>query len=715
MRKKMTEPHAESISLEAFFCPRSVAVVGASRTKGKLGNAVLTNVIESGFKGAVYPINPGTREILGLPCYPDLDAVQGPIDLVVIVVPASAVLELLESCGKRGVKAVIVITAGFRETGHDGLVAERKMAQIAGAYQMHILGPNCLGMIDTLIPLNASFAAGMPRRGRIAFMSQSGALCTSVLDIALAQDIGFSRFVSLGNKADLNEIDFLGAWAGDPESKVIMAYLEGIHDGGRFIDVVRRVTKQKPVIAIKSGTTDAGSRAVSSHTGTLAGSERAYEAAFKQAGVLRANSMGDLFDLAVAMARQPLPAVDRVAVITNAGGPGIMASDAIERAGLRLAPLAGETMEALREALPAAASVLNPIDVLGDALADRYQRSLAAVSSDPNVGAMLVILTPQFMTEIRETALAIGRIAAQSDKPVLACFMGEANTRAGVEILTAHGVPNYPIPERAVAALKAMTTQREWQQISLPEFEVFPLERERILETFARVRVEGRLEIGDAEARSLLEACEISVPASQLCKTADEAARVAEEIGFPVVMKVASPDILHKTDIGGVRMNISSPADVRDTFDLLTLRAMRYMPDAEIWGCLVQQQMRGGKEVIVGMNRDPQFGPLVMFGLGGIYVEALRDVSFRIAPFSRNEANEMIREIRSFNLLRGIRGEVRSDIDAVVGVLLKMSHFVTEFPEIVELDINPLMVFEEGRGAAAIDMRLVLASQPVDR
>ncbi len=695
--------------LETLFSPKSVAVVGASRTQGKLGYAVLSNIIQSGFSGHIYPINPKADEILGLPCYASLDDVEGEIDLAVIVIPAKFVVEVLETCGERNVGSAIVISAGFRETGHEGLMAERKMAELAEKYHMRTVGPNCLGVIDTLTPMNASFAVGMPRQGRIAFMSQSGALCTSILDIALAQEIGFSHFVSLGNKADLNEIDFLQAWAEDSESKVVMAYLEGIADGARFIQTARQLTKHKPIIAIKSGSTSAGSRAVSSHTGTLAGSERAYEAAFKQAGVLRAGSVGELIDLSVALAYQPLPRNEQVAIITNAGGPGIMATDAIERCGLRLASLSQETMDGLRQALPSAASVLNPVDVLGDALADRYRAALQSTATDPNVGALLVILTPQFMTEIEETAHAVREVADHSDIPVLACFMGEANTEAGAKILANHNVPNYVVPERAVAALKAMVDQRQWQERPLPQIETFDVDRERAARIFQQVRADGRLQIGDAEARDILAAYGIPIPASKLCPTVEEAVAFAEEIGYPVVMKIASPDILHKTDIGGVRLNLESASDVRDSFDLLTFRAMRYMPDAEIWGCLVQQQVRGGKEIITGMNRDPQFGPLVMFGLGGIYVEVLKDVSFRIAPFSRREANEMMREIRSFNLLRGVRGEAPSDIEAISDTLLKVSQLVADFPDIVEMDINPLMAFEKGRGVMGIDMRLVLS------
>ncbi len=696
--------------LETLFAPRSIAVVGATENEGKIGHAILYNLIQSGFKGDIYPVNPGKNMILGLPCFKNLDAIQNRIDLAVIAIPGKLVLDILETCGKKGVGSAIVISAGFRETGHEGLMTERKIAEIAKRYQVRILGPNCLGVIDMKTPMNASFAAGMPRRGSIAFMSQSGALCASILDIAMAEDVGFSHFVSLGNKADLNEMHFLEAWTDDHDTRVVMAYLEDIRDGTRFLEVARRFTKSKPILAIKSGITSGGSRAVSSHTGALAGSERAYEAAFKQAGIVRAGSVNELFDFAIAMARQPLPRGNRVAVVTNAGGPGIMATDAIEGAGLALASFARETVDKLRQGLPAAANCLNPVDVLGDATTDRFRSALNLVLDDPNVDALIVILAPTFTTKIEEFAQAVAETVEHSDISILACFMGEASIRAGVKILTHHQIPNYVIPERAVTALKAMVKQHRWQEHASPAFESFDVDRERVAQIFERVRNEGRQQIGDAEARSIMEAYHIPIPPSRLCKTAEEAVDFAEEVGYPVVMKIASPAILHKTDIGAVKLNIQNSRDVRDSFDLITFRATRYMPGAEIWGCLVQQQVHGGREVIMGMNRDPQFGPLVMFGLGGIYVEALHDVSFRIAPFSKEEAIEMMKEIKSFNLLLGVRGEAKSDLKALAETLLKVSQLATDFPEIVEMDINPLLVFEEGRGVTGIDMRLVLSS-----
>ncbi len=697
-------------NLNPLFSPRSVAIIGASDKKDKPGYAILYNIIESKFTGKIYPINPGKDQLLGLPCYKSIEAFNDPIDLALIAIPASQVRDTVEQCGRRRVRAVIIVSAGFRETGSEGLKAERAIAESADRYNLPVLGPNCLGLIDTFTPLNATFAAGMPPKGNIAFLSQSGALCTSVLDIAIAEDVGFASLVSLGNKADLSEIDFLSAWAGSPHVDVVLAYLEGISDGPRFIQVVREFTKKKPIVAIKAGVTSGGSRAVSSHTGSLAGSERAYEAAFTQTGVIRAESIGQLFEFGVALARQPLPRNGAVAIVTNAGGPGIMATDAIERAGLSLASLDKQTMAELRRALPPAASVLNPVDLLGDATTDRYKSALDLVLSDPNVGALIVILTPQFSTPIDEVAEIVADAAKRSPTTVLACFMGEASIQNAVRTLTAHNVPNYIVPERAVGALAVMERQRQWQEEPLPVFERFDVDRDGVAKIFKKVKAEGRLTMGDAEARTIVEAYGIPIPKSRLCETAEEAVAYADVIGFPVVMKIASPDILHKTDIGGVRLNIQSAADVRDSFDLLTFRASRYMPDADIWGCLVQQQVHGGKEVIVGMNRDPQFGPLVMLGLGGIYVEAIKDVAFRVAPFSRQEAAEMMQEMRSYKLLLGVRGEARADLSALEDALLRVSQLVTDFHEIVEMDINPLIVFEKGKGAMGIDMRLVLAS-----
>ncbi len=491
-----------------------------------------------------------------------------------------------------------------------------------------------------------------------------------------------------------------------------MIYSEGMTNGHEFIQVARQVTKQKPVVAIKSGVTQSGSRAVSSHTGSLAGSEQAYQAAFHQAGVLRVNSMDELFAVSMAIGYQPALNGDRIAIITNAGGPGILATDALERAGLSLARFDNRTQQELVQYLPDAASAANPVDVLGDALSDRYRFALEAVINDPNVDGLLVLLTPQAMTEIDSTAEVVGEISQKTGKPVLGSFMGEKQVKSGVDILTKYQVPNYPFPEQAARAFKAMADYCRIKSRPSPEFVRFDVDQETVRTIFNQVRGENRLSIGDAEARGILQAYGMRIPRSELADNPDRAIEIAMEIGYPVVLKIASPDILHKTDIGGVKVGLNSSEDVRDAFDLMVYRAQRYVPEARIWGCLVQEMVpSGGIEVLVGMNRDPQFGPLVTFGLGGIYVETLKDVTFRVAPFSYTEAEEMLNEIRAKALLDGVRGKPPVDKQSIIDTLLRIGQLVLDFPEIVELDINPLIVYPKSQGSVAIDMRLILKEE----
>jgi acetate---CoA ligase (ADP-forming) len=576
---------------------------------------------------------------------------------------------------------------------------------------LRLIGPNCLGVIDTFTPINASFAAGTPPIGPMAFMSQSGALGTAVLDISLAGRLGLSKFVSLGNKADVDEIDLLRAWADDEHSQVILIYSEGMTNGQEFLETAREVTRKKPVVAIKSGVTQAGSRAVSSHTGSLAGSEQAYQAAFQQAGVLRAETMESLFDIALALGYQPGLQGDRIAIITNGGGPGILATDALERNGLTLARLQNETIKSLEQYLPDAASAANPVDVLGDARADRYHFALETVAADPEVDGLLVILTPQAMTEISATAQVVGSVAEWTEKPILGCFMGEAQVQSGIQTLQKYGVPNYPFPERAALAFKAMAEYRRISARPHPEFVEFQVDRQAVREVFDHVRSQNRVSVVDAESRQILQAYGLRIPQSEIADTPEKAVEIARRIGYPVVLKIASPDILHKTDVGGVKVGLQNAEDVRDAFDLITYRAQRYLPEAHIWGCLVQEMVpSGGLEVLVGMNRDPQFGPLVTFGLGGIYVETLKDVTFRVAPFSLLEAEEMLTEIRAHALLEGVRGQPAVDKPAIIDVLLRIGQLVQDFPEIAELDINPLVVYPREQGAIAIDMRLVFTT-----
>ena len=538
------------------------------------------------------------------------------------------------------------------------------------------------------------------------------AIGTAILDWAQAGRLGLSKFVSLGNKADVSEIELLEAWAGDKDTNVILMYSEGLPNGQEFIKVAREATKLKPVVAIKSGVTKSGSRAVSSHTGSLAGSEQAYQAAFLQAGVLRAPDMASMFDMALALGYQPPLKNDNIAIITNAGGPGILATDALERSGMSLARLQVETIQELEKFLPDAASAANPVDVLGDAKADRYQFALDIVAKDPNVDGIMVVLTPQAMTEIPETAKAVGELSKKIDKPVLACFMGEAKVEQGIRILKEYDVPNYSFPERASLAFRGMSQYRGITERTDPVYEKFDVDLKATKKVIDGAKADGRFAIGDAEAWDILTAYGLKIPKSSLAKTADEAIELAAEIGYPVVLKIASPDILHKTDVGGVKVGLESADQVRDAFDLMIYRTERFLPEALIWGCQVQEMApAGGIEVLIGMNRDPQFGPLVTFGLGGIYVEVLKDVTFRVAPFTRLDAEAMLAEIRSKALLDGVRGKPAFDKEAIVDVLLRMGQLVQDFPEIAEFDINPLIVYPKEQGAIAIDMRLVLASE----
>jgi acetyl coenzyme A synthetase (ADP forming)-like protein len=698
--------------LEGFFKPQAVAIIGASTSPGKLGYAVLANVIESGFKGKIYPINPKASQIYNHKAYASVTDLPEVPDLAVIVIPYNYVPNALRECGEKGIKSVVIISAGFREASVEGMERELEVIEIAKKYGIRVIGPNCLGIIDTFTPINATFAAGTPPQGNIAFMSQSGALQTAILDWSLAsRDLGFSKFVSLGNKADISETDLMAAWGEDPESRVILAYVEGLPKGQEFIRVAREVSRQKPIMVLKSGVTASGSRAVSSHTGSLAGTEQAYNAAFYQAGVLRLESLQELFDNARAFANQPLLDGDRIAIVTNAGGPGILATDTLERNGLQLARMKRETIQQLEEFLPDAASAANPVDVLGDARSDRYARAMELIALDPNVDGMLCIVTPQAMTDIVETANAIGKLSQRIDKPVLGVFMGGERAKAGEDVLSSYNIPNYKFPEQAAKAFAAMRDYAVARDRPDPEYVTYDVDRDTVKAVFQQVRAEGRVAVGEAESRKVAEVYGLRLPKNELATSADEAVRFATEIGYPVVLKIASPDILHKTDVGGVKVGLQNATDVRDAYDLIVYRATRYVPDARIWGCLVQEMVpTDGVEVLVGMSRDPQFGPLVTFGLGGILVEALKDVTFRVAPFGRKDAEEMLDEIRAHTLLEGVRGRPPVDREALVAVLLRVGQMVTDFPEIVEMDINPLMVYEHGRGAITLDMRLVLKS-----
>ncbi len=695
------------MSLESFFNPKSVAIVGASSQKGKVGYEILKNMIDAGYEGKIFPINPKSETIEGLRCYADLAAVGQTPDLVIIIVPAKIVPAIMQQCVQVGVKSVVIITAGFKEVGKEGRDLEQQVVQIARQAGIRIIGPNCLGLIVPVNKLNASFGGNLPAAGAIGYLSQSGALLTAILDMANANDIGFSKLVSIGNKADVDELDVIEALANDEDTKVIAGYLESITNGNQFVRDAEQISHDKPILLIKAGATAAGAKAASSHTGSLAGAEAAYESAFERAGIIRCNSIGQQFDYAQAFANQPLPAGPSVAVITNAGGPGIMAADAIEQQGLTFAKLTDKTIERLSSGLPAAANLYNPVDVLGDALADRYEFALDAVLDDPKVDIVLVLLTPQAMTEPAATAEAIVKITRRKpQKPVLACFLGAEKIEKGVRILRQSGIPQIDATERAVETIRVMADYVRWRARPKRVVKLFPVNRRKVENIVERHLRQALREIGETESKDILEAYGFATPKGSIATTAEQAAGIAEQLGFPVVLKIWSPDILHKSDVGGVQIGLKSVKEVKDAFDLMMYRIPKKLPDADILGVLVQEMCSGGKEVILGMKRDPHFGPLMMFGMGGTMVEVLKDVSFYLAPLTADEATQMLKSTKTYQMLKGVRGQEGVDIDAIAEGLQRLSQLVTEFAEIQELDINPYVVGPEGTIPIAVDARI---------
>jgi len=698
--------------LDHLFSPETIAVLGASRSPGKVGNDIVANLKACGFAGEIIPINPKADEILGLPCVKSIKAVGRKVDLSIIVLPAALVLAAVQEALDSQTGAIVLISAGFKETGADGAELEGKIASLCRSRKVPLLGPNCLGLINTEHRMNASFAARMPQPGGISVLSQSGALCTAILDLAAGRHLGIGKVVSLGNKAVLTEGDLLLALAADEQSRVIIAYLEDIACGDEFVKAATEAATAKPVIILKSGTTAAGQRAASSHTGVLAGAEIAYGAAFKRSGVIRADSFEALLDYATLLAMQPLPRGDRVLIITNAGGPGTMAADAVEKAGMTVSGLERNTATALRARLPAAASVGNPIDVLGDAEPGRYVAALTAAQDDPAVDAIVVILTPQAMTRPAETARAIAG-CLKGDKPVVAAFMGGADVMPGRDELVAAGLPDYPSPERAVAALKAMVEYAAWRRRPPRVVTRFPVNRRRVERIITRRLRTSRLQIGEVKAKNILDAYGFKIPEGYLATNSSEAVEIAERIGYPVAMKIVSPDIIHKSDLGGVRLNVTNSEAVADAYDLMMLRIGQRAPEAWIEGIYVEKMLARGLEVIIGMNRDPQFGPMLMFGLGGIFVEVMKDVTFHLAPITREEAIQMLMSTRSYEILKGKRGHRGVDLAAIATGLQRISQLTTDFPQIAELDINPFIVGEIGTEPVVADARMSLRALEV--
>jgi len=695
------------MSLEGFFDPRSIAVVGASQHSGKVGYEILTNLINGKYAGRIFPVNPNAKTIEGLECFESLKAIGQVPELVIIVVPAKIVPQIMTECADVGAKSIIIITAGFREVGEQGAELENRIIQIARQNRLKVIGPNCLGLIVPLNNLNASFGGDLPIAGNIGYLSQSGALMASILDMANANAIGFSKLVSIGNKADIDELDIIEALDADNDTKVIAGYLESINDGKTFVRRAEKISHDKPILLIKSGGTSAGAKAASSHTGSLTGGETAYECVFERAGIVRCKSIKQQFDYAQAFAYQPLPKGPSVAVITNAGGLGIMAADAVEHNGLVFAKLDEKTIQKLKSNLPDAANVYNPVDILGDALADRYKFALDIVLDDPNVDTVLVLLTPQAMTQSDDTAEAVISVAKQKPKkPVFACFLGAEKVKGSVDILRKGQIPQYDSPESAVAAIKVMADYVRWKARPRRVVKLFPVNRRKVENIIERHLRQNIQELGEADAKEILEAYGFLTPKGSVATSAEQAVNIAEQIGYPVVLKIWSPDISHKSDVGGVRVGLKNATEVMDAFDLMMYRIPQKTADAAILGVLVQQMCKTGLEVILGMKCDPQFGALMMFGMGGTMVEVLRDVSFYLAPLTADEAKQMLINTRTYQMLKGFRGQQGVDIDAVAEGLQRLSQLVTEFPQIQEMDINPYMVGPEGTIPMAVDARI---------
>ena len=648
--------------------------------------------------------------IEGLKAYPAVSAIGKPVDLAVVVVPAERVLEVAKDCGNAGVKSLVVISAGFKEIGREGLAREKELVEICSAYGMRLLGPNCVGVMDTHTPLNASFAAGFPLKGDIAFISQSGAMLVAILDWSLQMGVGFSRFVSLGNKAGLNEADFINDAVADENTKVILCYIEDIRNGAHFLEVADRATRVKPVIVLKSGTSHAGAQAASSHTGALAGSDIAYETAFKQTGIIRVRTMSELFDLATVFARQPVPRTPSVAVVTNAGGPGIVATDSIEAKGLEMARFSRETIESLRQELPLEANVFNPVDVLGDARVERFSFALERVLADEGTDSVVLLVCPTAVAEPVETAAAVVEAKRKyPQKAVLAVYMGGESLAKGAEFLTRNGIPCFTFPELAIGALGGLVTYGKMKErpprSEIPEYG--NITRDIVWEVFARVQEDRRRTLLGSEAARVAEAYGISVAPLRLARRAAEAVAHAAELGYPVVLKAGSPEIVHKTDIGGVRVGLGTPEEIREAFWDIMERVNQHLPHAKVYGVEVQKMYPKGTELIVGVTRDLQFGPLIAFGLGGIYVNLLKDVAFRLTwGLGERDIREMIHETKAYTLIRGYRGEKPLDVDALVDIIGRVARLVTDFPEIVEMDINP--VFAYPQGAVALDIKITI-------
>ncbi len=694
-------------SLTPFFKPQGVAILGASSKPNKLSYGILENLLKYNYQGGIYPVNPNAQEILGVKVYPELAQVPDPVDLAVIVLPVGMTLDTMQACAQRGIKAVIIITGGFREVGGEGAEIERKTLAFAREHGMRVIGPNCVGTMDMRSGLNTTFIKGMPPRGPIAFISQSGAVCGGVVDLILESEVGFSHFASLGNEMDVSEADMLAYFGDDPDVKVIAVYLEGVQNGARFIEEARRVSRIKPIVMLKAGRNNAGARAVSSHTGSLAGSYAAYQAVFSQTGVLEVETLAELFNVAWALGTQKLPEGKRVAIATNAGGAAALLADNLSANGAELAELSVDTQTRLRSKLNPSAQVANPVDILGGAEPADYLWSLEQMMRDENVDVLAPVLVPQALVDPLGVAQAWAQAAGQTDKTMLTCLMGERSVRAARAFLNRTGVPVYQFPDQVGPVLRAMRAYGEY--LRKPIYKpVEPKKADKnVVCTILKTNT-GKAALGEFETRDLLEAYGIPNVPGGLAENAQQAVEIAENVGFPVALKIVAEGVLHKSDAGGIILNLGDKVSVSAGFKQLLSRIRAQFPEASINGAMVEKMAPKGLEVIVGMRRDPTFGPMMMFGMGGTLVEQLKDISFRVAPLSAEDINEMVDSTIAGKLLKGVRGSTLADIEAVQAVIAALSQLALDFPEIEEIEINPLVVYPQGQGALALDSRTVL-------
>ena len=692
--------------LDSLLRPKSIAVVGASRRVGSIGNGMLKHLVGSGFTGPVYPVNPTADSVNSVPSFPSIGALPTVPDLAVIVVPKQLVLGVVRECVATGVKGVVVITAGFREVGGDGIELERELLTLVRENGLRMVGPNCMGVMNTSpdVSMNATFAPTMPPNGPIAFMSQSGAMGMTILDYASEYGIGISQFVSMGNKADVSGNDLIEYWQDDDEVGVILMYIEGFGNPRHFTTLARRATRRKPVLAVKAGRSVAGAKAASSHTGALAQVDIATDALFAQCGVLRSDTVEALFDAAIAFSKAPLPKGRRVAILTSAGGPGIIIADACEGFGLDVAPLSDETQARLREHLPAEASVANPVDMIASATPEQVERAMRIIVADPGIDSVIASYVPLGL-EAPVIAAAINRGAKGCGKPVLAVLMSKRGLPQGMAELDETPIPAYRFPESAARALGQMWRYRQWLDRPVVEVRRFDVDAARVGQIIASALREERERLTVPEAFEVLECYGIPVAPFRIATTEDDVVEAAREMGYPIVLKAVSQDIVHKTEAGAVKLDMRDEESLRGGWKEIAAALDSESPAARDAGVLVQRMWTGGRETIVGMTMEPQFGPIVMFGLGGVYVEVQRDVAFRVQPVSTVDALEMIHSLRGYKILEGVRGEQGVDLARLSEVIERVSQMVGDHPEIREMDINPFLAFPEGQASIAVDAR----------